>query len=91
MPNIFLKIFVALAFEITVTFFTKENLQYHIIVADEDNKKGIIKIVNAYPLSFPKVARLILAFPDVGELENIECSIPFLYTVFPELEVLNTD
>lgn len=76
---------------ILITFFTKENLQYHIIVADEDNKKGIVKIVNAYPLSLPKADRLILAFPDGGELENIDCDIPFLYTAYPKLEVLNTD
>ena len=45
---------------------------YHIIVADEENKKGIVKLVNSYPLSLPKADRLILAFPDGGELENIE-------------------
>ena len=74
---------------ILITFLTNENLLYHIIVADEDNKKGIIKLVNAYPLSFPKADRLILAFPDGEELENIDCNIPFLYTKYPELEVLN--
>ena len=72
-----------------ITFLTKENLLYHIIVADEENKKGIVKLVNSYPLSLPKADRLILAFPDDGELENIDCDIPFLYTAYPELEVLN--
>ena len=72
-----------------ITFLTKENLLYHIIVADEENKKGIVKLVNSYPLSLPKADRLILAFPDGGELENIECNIPFLYTSYPNLEVLN--
>lgn len=33
-----------------ITFLTKDNLLYHIIVAEEDNKKGIIKLVNSYPL-----------------------------------------
>lgn len=74
-----------------ITFLTNEDLQYHIIVASEDNKKGIVKIVNAYPLSLPKADRLILAFPDRGELQNIDCEIPFLYTSYPELEVLNND
>lgn len=74
---------------VLITFLTKENLLYHIIVADEDNKKGIVKLVNAYPLSLPKADRLILAFPDGEELENIDCDIPFLYTAYPELEVLN--
>ena len=76
---------------IFITFLTNENLLYHIIVADEDNKKGIVKLVNAYPLSLPKSDRLILAFPDGGELENIECDVPFLYTAYPELEVLNDE
>ena len=76
---------------VLITFLTNENLLYHVIVADEDNKKGIVKLVNAYPLSLPKADRLILAFPDRGELENIDCDIPFLYTAYPELEVLNDE
>lgn len=74
---------------VLITFLTKDNLMYHIIIADEDNKRGIVKIVNSYPLSLPKVDKLILAFPDGEELENIECSIPFLYATYPGLEVLN--
>ena len=72
-----------------ITFLTKQNLLYHIIVVDEENKKGIVKLVNSYPLSLPKADRLILAFPDDEELKNIDCDIPFLYTAYPELEVLN--
>lgn len=74
---------------VIISFLSKDNLLYHIIVADEENKKGIVKLVNSYPLSLPRADRLILAFPDGGELENIECEIPFLYTSYPELEVLN--
>ena len=74
---------------VLITFLTKDNVMYHIIVADEDNKRGIVKIVNSYPLSLPKVDKLILAFPDEEELENIECSIPFLYATYPGLEILN--
>lgn len=76
---------------IIITFLTNENLLYHIIVADEENKKGIVKLVNDYPLSLPKVDRLILAFPDRGELDNIECEIPFLYTTYPGLDVINNE
>ena len=74
---------------VLITFLTKDNIMYHIIVADEENKKGIVKIINSYPLSLPKVDKLILAFPDGGELENIDCSIPFLYATYPGLEILN--
>ena len=60
---------------VIITFLTKDNLMYHIIVADEENKKGVVKLVNSYPLSLPKVDKLILAFPDskglwVGKFET---------------------
>ena len=74
---------------VLITFLTKDNTMYHIIVADEDNKKGIVKIINSYPLSLPKVDKLILAFPDDGELNNIYCSVPFLYCTYPELRIIN--
>ena len=74
---------------IYITFLAKENLMYHIIVADEENKKGIVKIINNYPLSLPKADKLILAFHDGGELENITCDIPFLYCTYPGLEIIN--
>lgn len=74
---------------VAITFMTKDNVLYHIIVADEENKKGIVKLVNSYPLSLPKADKLILAFPDGGELENIDCEIPFLYATYPNFEILN--
>lgn len=74
-----------------ITFLSKENILYHIIVADDGNEKGIVKLVNAYPPSLPKADRLILAFKDRGELENIKCEIPYLYCTYPGLEVINED
>jgi len=70
-------------------FLTKDNVMYHIIVADEQNKKGVVKIVNSYPLSLPNVDKLILAFSDGGALENIHSEIPFLYCIYPSLEIIN--
>lgn len=74
---------------VVITFLTKDNLMYHIIIADEENQKGIVKLVNAYPTSLPKADKLILAFPYSSELENIDCDVSFLYTIYPELEVIN--
>ena len=74
---------------VVITFLTKDNLMYHIIVADEENQKGIVKIVNTYPNSLPKADKLILAFPNSNELENIDCDVPFLYTTYPDLEIIN--
>lgn len=76
---------------VVITFLTKENLLYHIIVADEENKKGIVKLVNSYPNSISKADKLILAFPDELELENIECKIDFLYCTYPNYEILNSE
>lgn len=74
---------------IVITFLAKDNSVYHIIVADTEKQKGIVKLVNTYPLSLPKADKLILAFPNGEELDNIECSISFLYVTYPELEILN--
>jgi len=64
-------------------------LLYHIIIANEENKKAIVKKVNTYSLSLPKADKLILAFTDVSELENIECELPFLYCTYPKYEIVN--
>ena len=74
---------------VMITFLTQDNIMYHIIVADEENKKGIVKLINAYPLSIPKADKLILAFPDDTELNNIECNIPFMYTIYPSYDIIN--
>ena len=77
-------------FPIYITFLTKDNLLYHIIVADEGNKKGIIKLVNSPPY-LPKSDRLILAFPDREDVEKIITDIPFLYCTYPDLDVVNDE
>lgn len=78
-------------FPVYITFLTKDNLLYHIIVADEGNKKGIIKMINSYFVSLPKADRLIFAFPSREELEQINCEIPFLYCTYPGLDVINDE
>lgn len=74
---------------IYITFLSIDNILYHIIVADCENEKGVVKLINSYPLSLPKADKLILLFPDKAELENIDCEIPYLYCTYPGLEVIN--
>lgn len=74
---------------IYITFLTKDNTMYHIIVADEENEKGVVKIINSYPLTIPKADKLILLFKNELELENIDCDIPFLYCTYPKMQILN--
>ena len=73
-----------------ITFLTKDNLLYHIIVADEKNKEGIIKMLNSKTSKIPEADKLILAFPDTNEIDNIKCTIPFMYIKYPELEVIES-
>ena len=75
---------------IYISFLNKDNLLYHIIVSDTDNQKGIVKLINAYPLTIPKADKLVLAFPNNQELENINCDIPFIFTTYPDFEILNS-
>ena len=75
---------------VNIEFITKENIKYHIIVVDEENREGILRLINSSPLPFSINDRLILAFPTGGEVDNIKCEIPFLYCVYPELEIINT-
>lgn len=74
---------------IYITFLTKDNTMYHIIVAGEENENGVVKIINSYPLSIPKADKLILLFKNECELGNIDCDIPFLYCTYPALKVIN--
>lgn len=77
-------------FPIYISFLTKDNLLYHIIVADEGNKNGIVKLVNSPPC-IPIADRLILAFPDRKDVEKITNDIPFLYWTYPDLDVVNDE
>lgn len=74
---------------VNISFLSNENMLYHIIVANEEDKKGVVKLINNYPLSIKRADRLILAFPDEKELENIECDATFLYTTYPNYEIIN--
>ncbi|MCI8396413.1 MAG: hypothetical protein HFJ52_01645 [Clostridia bacterium] len=74
---------------IFISFMTNDNLLYHIIVANEENKKGVVTLVRSYPLSIPLADKLILAFPDKESLSDIGCNIPFLYCTYPNLEIVN--
>lgn len=78
-------------FPIFITFLTKDNLLYHIIIADKDNEKGIIKILNCSPPLLPNADRLILAFPDAEQLEKINCELPYLYCTYPNLDIINDE
>ena len=45
---------------IVISFISNEHLKYHIIVSNKDEQRGIVKKINSYPLSLPKVDKLFL-------------------------------
>ena len=76
-------------FPVKISFLNKENELYYIIVADENNKKGIIKLINSNEYDLTSANKLILAFPDDSDLNNINTDSPFLYCTYPGLEIKN--
>lgn len=75
---------------IYITFLTKDNTLYHIIVADKENEKGIVRLLNMNSSLLPKADKYILLFNDSSCYENIECSIPYLYCTYPNMEIINS-
>lgn len=74
---------------IYISFLSKDNLLYHIIVASKENQKGVVKLINSCSQSLPQADKFILAFPNEHELENIDCEVPFAYCTYPEYKILN--
>lgn len=75
---------------IYITFLSKDNNIYHIIVAAEGNEKGLIKKLNTSPPLLPKADKLILLFKNREDIQYINCEIPYLYCIYPSMEVINT-
>lgn len=74
---------------VMISFLSNESLLYHIIVADNEDKKGVLKLINSYPLSISKADKLILAFPTAEDYKYVQCDSPFLYVTYPGLEIIN--
>ena len=68
-----------------ITFLTKDNIQYHIIVAGEFNEDGIVKKVNN-PLSYPEADRYIILFKTLNQINNINCNKPYVYCTYPNIK-----
>ena len=74
-----------------ISFMTIENTLYSIIVANEDNKEAIIKLLNINVDTIDNADKLLLIFPDASDLNNITCEKQFAYTTFPALKILNKE
>lgn len=72
-----------------ISFLTIENTLYSIIVANENNKEAIIKLLNINVDTIDNADKLLLIFPDASDLNNITTEKEYAYTTFPELKILN--
>lgn len=73
---------------INITFLTKDNCLYHIIVSDKFNEKGVVKQINNFAC-LPDADKIIVAFQDEEQLPNINTNKPFLYCIYPSLQIIN--
>ncbi len=72
-----------------ITFLSKENLLYNIIVTDKASEKGILKLLKINSPSIPEADRLILLFQDDSCLNNVICNTQFAYCIYPDMKILN--
>ncbi|MDO5555242.1 MAG: DUF5697 family protein [Clostridia bacterium] len=76
-------------YPISLTFLSKDNLVYYIIVTEKEDEKGIIKIIKNKPANW-SCDKLILLFKDDEMIDKIESDIPYLYCTYPGVEVLSS-
>lgn len=72
-----------------ITFLTKNDTLYNIIVTDKDNEKGVLKLLNINPPYFQEADKYIVLFEDEEAFDNIECCVPYLYCTYPEIKIVN--
>jgi len=71
-----------------IRFLTKNNLLYNIIVVDKESEKGVLKLLRNDSM-LPEADKYILLFEDEECFSNIECKVPYIYCVYPELRIIN--
>lgn len=74
---------------IYITFLSKDNLLYNIIVTDKSNEKGVLKLLKINSPSIPAADKLILLFQDVSCLNEVSTTTPFAYCIYPEMKIIN--
>lgn len=72
-----------------ITFLTKENILYNVIVTDKNNEQGVLKLLKVNSPIIPEADKFIMLFEDDSCFDNIECKTPYAYCVYPELKVIN--
>lgn len=70
-----------------ISFLSKDNLLYKIIVADKENEQGIVKLINnSSPII--EADKLILLFKDDMCYKDINTHIPYMFCTFPKITII---
>lgn len=73
-----------------ITFITKDNTLYNIVITDKENELGIVKLLNYSSPLIPEADKYILLFKDEECFSKIDIKIPYVYCIYPELCIMNT-
>ena len=73
-----------------ITFTTKDNTLYNIVITDKENELGIVKLLNYSSPLIAKADKYILLFQDSECFSKINIKTPYVYCIYPELRIVNT-
>lgn len=74
---------------IYITFLSKNNELYNIIVSEKADEKGIIKMLKNRPSGSWNCDKLILLFEDTEMIDKIETNIPYLYCTYSPIQIID--
>lgn len=71
-----------------ITFLTKDNILYNIIVTDKSDEQGVLKLLKNHAPTIPEADKFILLFQDEVCFKDVICSTPFAYCIYPSLKII---
>lgn len=72
-----------------ITFLSKDNLLYNIIVSDKNNEQGVVKLLKIKSPMLSESDKLILLFEDENCFEKVESETPYIYCTYPEIKIVS--
>ena len=76
------------AYEKVFKIRTKDNILYNIIVTNKKDEQGVLKLLKNNAPTIPEADKFILLFEDETCFDNIICSTPFAYCIYPSLKII---
>ena len=71
-----------------LSFLSKDNQLYNVIISEKADEKGIVKMLKNKPSGSWHCDKLILLFEDTGMVDKIETDLPYLYCTYPPVEII---